>query len=653
MRWTGSVLTGAFAVGLLAGCLESAEEPLDGENEAFVVDGKVDALDIAEGSAVACAVLKLVNLADLHLLDHVVALNARAAAAIIAARDGADGFLANLAELDAVKWVGPQAFRRLLAYATSHPEYTCGAVEVQLLAFNDFHGSLEPPTGSSGRIGTVEAGGAEYLATHIAARRSQNPNTFVVAAGDIIGATPLLSALFHDEPTIESMNLMGLAIAGVGNHEFDEGVAELWRMQDGGCHPVDGCADGDDYFGGAEFEYLAANVVVDTTGDTVFPPYAIRRVGNARIAFIGLTLEGTPLVTTQEGVAGLTFFDEAETINALVPRLRARGIEAIVVLLHEGGFSSGPYNGCAGISGPLFQIVSELDPAVDVVVAGHTNAAHVCDIDGRLVTSAAHASRLLTDIDLTIDELTGEVTARRGENLIVTRDVPKDAAQSALIARYQQVAAPLANRVVGSATADLTRAIFPAVESTMGNLIADAQLAGTRSNGAVAAFMNPGGVRADILRSSTPGGEAVGEITYGELFSVQPFGNNLITFDVTGAQLELMLEQQWSIVSGSEKANMLAVSEGFTYAYDPSRPLGDRIDPADILLDGAPVDPSQTYRITANSFLAAGGDGFSVLALGTNRAPGPLDLVPLEEYVASHSPLSPPAIGRVNTVVAP
>ncbi len=645
-----SLLTVIFS--LLPACAGGPEDDvLDGEDDGFLDGGKADGFAVPEGSPEACAILKLANLGDLVTLDDDVKLHALAARNLVDATATADGFLASLAELDAVKYIGPAAFKRLRTYAAAHAEYACGTQSLQLLAFNDFHGNLRPPTGSSGRIVTapnvtVDAGGAEFMATHLAALAATNPNTLVVSAGDIIGATPLTSALFHDEPTIESVNLMGLDIAGVGNHEFDEGLDELHRMQFGGCHPVDGCLDGNG-FDGAAFEYLAANVTETATGRTVFAPYTIRNVGNARVAFIGMTLEGTPLVTTQAGVAGLAFADEAATVNALVPELKARGIEAIVVLLHEGGAATGLYNECAGISGPLFQVVAAFDPAVDVVVAGHTNAAHVCTIDNRLITSAAHAGRLITDIDLSIDELTGEIVAKTGANVIVSRDVAKDTAQSALIARYESLAAPLANRLVGRATGDLLRATVGQVESPMGNLIADAQLADTRAAGAVAAFMNPGGVRADILMATISGGEAAGELTYGELFSVQPFGNNLITFDVTGAQLEQMLEQQWSLSNGVEKANMLAVSEGFTYSFRPTGPLGNRIDPTTIRLGGVTVSPTQTYRITANSFLSAGGDGFSVLAAGTNRAPGSIDVDALEVYAKAHSPLAPPVVGRL------
>lgn len=531
---------------------------------------------------------------------------------------------------------------------------------MQLLATNDFHGNLKPPAGSSGRINqgvaptlnTVEAGGAEYLATHMKRLEATNPNTLVVAAGDIVGATPLLSALFHDEPTVESMNLMGLDVASVGNHEFDEGADELLRLQDGGCHPTDGCQDGDD-FDGANWNYLSANVIDDATGDTLLPAYEIRRFGMARIAFIGMTLEGTPLVTTTTGTEGLSFLDEADTVNALIPELQAQGVNAIVVLLHEGGAATGLYNECAGISGPLFDIVRHFDAAVDVVVAGHTNAAHICDIDGKLVTSAASFGRLITDIDLEVNEATGEVVTKTGANIIVTRDVEKAPDQTALIGRYDVFAAPLANRVVGSISADLLKLQNLAGQSNLGDVIADAQLAATQTSGqAVLALMNPGGIRTDVTMAQISGAEAPGQVTYGEIFAVQPFSNVLVTISLTGAQILAALEQQWVAVPGAaEKVNILQVSAGFSYTWDASKPIGSRIDATTVMLGGALIDSAASYRVTMSNFLADGGDGFSTFKAGTGRAAGSLDVDALGAYFDANSratPFTPPTATRIS-----
>jgi 5'-nucleotidase len=537
-------------------------------------------------------------------------------------------------------------------------------LNVQILALNDFHGNLEPPTSSSGCVPAVSgcpapntvAGGAEYLATHINNLRALNPNTVVVSAGDLIGASPLLSALFHDEPTIEAFNQMGLDFNAVGNHEFDEGWHELSRMQKGGCHPVDGCLDGDD-FAGADFEFLAANVVRSDNGKTIFPAYKIRSFGGTRIAFIGMTLEGTPLIVTPSGISDLEFRDEAETVNALVPQLKAKGVETIVVLIHEGGSQSTSAattdpNGCVGISGPILDIVNNFDDEVDVVVSGHTHLPYNCSIDGKLVTSAFSFGRLVTKIDLTIDRATGEVVTKVADNKIVTRDVPKDPFITTLIAKYNAIAAPLANRVIGSITAPITRTNNAAGESALGDVIADGQLAATTDpslGGAVVAFMNPGGIRADLSYPSSPAGEGDGNVTYGEMFTVQPFGNSMVTMTLTGAQIERLLEEQFAGCTLAS-ARILQVSEGFTYTWSASGPVCDKVDPSTIMLHGVVVDPSANYRVTVNSFLADGGDSFPILTQGTDRLGGAVDTDAFEAYFAANSPVAPGPQNRITMV---
>ena len=528
-----------------------------------------------------------------------------------------------------------------------------GTVSVQLLALNDFHGNLLPPTGSSGRVGTIDAGGVEYLATHISNLRALNPNTVVVSAGDMIGASPLLSALFHDEPTIEAFNLIGLDFNAVGNHEFDEGWHELVRMQEGGCHPVDGCLDGDD-FAGANFQFLAANVVRQDNGKTIFPAYKVRSFDTAKIAFIGMTLEGTPLIVTPSGISDLDFLDEADTVNALIPQLKAKGIETIVVLIHEGGVQAAPapFNGCTGISGPIVDIVNRFDDEVDVVISGHTHQPYNCVIDNKIVTSAFSFGRLVTKVDLTIDRATGEVLTMAAENKIVTRDVPKASLLTALIGKYNAIAAPLANRIIGSITANITRTNNAAGESALGDVIADGQLAATADpalGGAVVAFMNPGGIRADLTFAGSPAGEGDGNVTYGEMFTVQPFGNSMVTMTLTGAQIERLLEEQFAGCTLAT-ARILQVSEGFTYTWKASGPVCDKVDPATIMLNGVVIDPSANYRVTVNSFLADGGDSFPILIQGTNRLGGAVDTDAFEAYFAANSPVDPGPQNRITVI---
>jgi 5'-nucleotidase len=519
-------------------------------------------------------------------------------------------------------------------------------IPLQILAINDFHGHIN--TFSSGFGGT---GGAQNLATNVREAEAGVDHSIVVSAGDLIGASPLISALFHDEPTIEAMNLIGLDIAGVGNHEFDEGPAELLRMQFGGSHPVDGDLDGDS-FEGADFRFLSANVVVDATRKTLFPPYAIKTFDSIPVAFIGMTLEGTPSIVTPSGVEGLTFLDEVETVNKLIPRLERRGVRAFVILLHEGGFSDGGDEGddCeGGLTGPLAEIVPAFDDAVDVVIAGHVNDEFVCEVDGKWVTMADNAGRLFTDIDTTLNRLTGEMTVVAIDNVPNLQSAPDAPDLQALIDKYDLLSAPLANTVIGTTTADITRTNNDAGESALGDVIADAQLAATESVGfgeAVVAFMNPGGIRNDILFAPT-GSEAPGDLTYGEAFGVQPFGNSLVTMTLTGAQIDTLLEQQWV---GQTSPRILQVSSGFTYTWDANAPDGSKVDPATIMISDVPIDLTASYRVTVNSFLADGGDNFLVLVEGTDRLGGEVDLDALVTYFGLNSPVAPGPQDRINRI---
>lgn len=531
---------------------------------------------------------------------------------------------------------------------------TSNKVNLQILSLNDFHGNLEPPSGSSGRVTlpdatTVDAGGAEYLATHIKSLQEGQEHSIFVAAGDLIGASPLLSALFHDEPTIEAMNLMGLKISSVGNHEFDEGSAELLRMQNGGCHPTDGCQDGDD-FEGADFQYLSANVFKEGKNKTLLPPYKIRRYEGIKVGFIGLTLEGTPTIVTPSGVAGLDFRDEARTTNKLVRKLRRnRGVKAFVVLIHEGGFQTGTYDGCDGISGPIVDIVERTIPQVDMFISGHTHQAYNCVLDGRPVTSSSSFGRIVTDYDVVLDKSTNDVSSIEVGNVIVTRDVARDLRMTGLIGKYARLSEELRNEVVGQITEDIVRAQNTAGESPLGDLIADAQLEATAPEGfgeAVVAFMNPGGIRADLVYEQS-GSEGDGTVTYEEAFTVQPFSNTMTVMTLTGVQIETLLEQQWSGGNETSFPKILQVSDGFTYSWDPAAAVGDRVDPADIFIDGVQVDPAAEYRVAVNNFLADGGDNFVVLREGTNRLGGEVDIDAFVDYIRAHSPVSSPVPDRI------
>jgi 5'-nucleotidase len=541
---------------------------------------------------------------------------------------------------------------------------------VKIVAFNDFHGNLNSPGTFSGS----PSGGADYLAGYIANLKSQNPNSVVVEAGDVIGASPLVSALFHDEGTIEAMNRAGLNVASIGNHEFDEGSSELLRMQNGGCHPTDtnscqGAAVGTPVpFEGAKFKYLSSNVTVNATGKTLFPPYLIKTFGAVRVGFIGMTLKDTPSIVTPSGVVGLTFSDEAATVNALVPKLRALGVEAIVVVVHQGGFqgSDAPnfINDCSLKSGgidngsalaPLRGIVANLDDSVDLVISGHTHTGYNCRLPTKNpnhlipVTQASNYGRVLTDINMTIDNSTGDVATVTANNIIVSRSntaITPNAQIASIVAGYNAVVSPLANQVIATMTAPATSTANTAGEMAAGDLIADAQLAATSSaqnGGAVIAFMNAGGVRAPgFVASSYPH-----DVTYGEAFTVQPFGNSLVTMTLTAQQLKDVLEEQFAGCLGQTAQRVMQVSNGFSYSWSSSAAPCQKI--VDVTLNGTQIvssgvvlAPTSTYRIECNNFMSTGGDGFAVFQQGSNQVGGAQDIDALVAYLANFVTPNPP-----------
>ncbi len=454
-------------------------------------------------------------------------------------------------------------------------------------------------------------------------------------------------------------------MTSVGNHEFDEGAKELARLQNGGCHPTEGCYT-DEEFEGADFPYLAANVLDEKTGKPILKPYWVWKQKGVKVGFIGVTLEGTPDIVSAEGVKGLAFKDEVETINKYAKELQRQGVKSIVALVHEGGFpASSSYNydcdspGAGdGISGPIADIAKNVTPQVDALVTGHTHAAYVCTIPDpagkpRMVTSASSFGRLYTDTTLTYDRATGDIarTAVKSANHVVTRDVPKAPDMTRLIDRWSTLAAPIGNRAIGYISGDIDRG---GTESPLGDLIADAQLAygKTQDPETDLALMNPGGIRAPLTYAAS-GGEGDGVVTYAEGFTVQPFANTVNLKDYTGAQLIQVLKEQ---VSGPNEAapKILQISSGLTYTLDLTKTGADRVVTDSIRLDGAPIDENATYRVASNSFLAGGGDGFPTLNEGTNELVGADDLTALEQYLTANSsaadPIEPPAADRITIV---
>lgn len=550
-------------------------------------------------------------------------------------------------------------------------------VPVRIIAINDFHGHLEPgensvavpdPANAAGTTVLLRSGGAAFLAARITQLRSEQPRHVVVSVGDLVGASPLTSGLFYDEPTIEVMNAIGVDMNALGNHEFDHGVQHLLRLANGGCRVAAGqppianrrtCAGVDGKFAGAKFPFVSANVLGRDSDQPLVAPTWIKSFDGVRVGFIGAVTRSTPGIVVPSGVAGVRFVAEAKALNHYAKQLQAQGVQAIVAVVHEGGSADDGFDECRNPRGAIFDIARELDPAIDIVLSAHTHRGYNCVIDGRIVIQGASYGRLVSVVDIEIDRANGEIGRERTR----ARNVPvpnglrtsyrlrqaypplvPDAKVAAIIEHYRSQAVPLAQREVGRIAADYDRRASAGGDSALGRLVADAQLAVTRERGAQIAFTNPGGLRADLHASGQDGA-----VTYADTFASQPFGNTLVTVTLTGAQLKQLLEQQWS--ARAERARILQPSRGFAYTWLTSGTQGNRVIAESMRLDGQPVAPDQTYRVTINNFLADGGDGFRILRDGTDRVGGPADVDALTEYLHTASArraLEPDRVARIN-----
>jgi len=515
-----------------------------------------------------------------------------------------------------------------------------GPVVIHLLAINDLHGHLGAPGGTNGRVGSVPAWGAAYLAAHLS-RLADGLPTLVVAAGDLVGASPLVSGMFHDEPIIEALNAMELSVSAVGNHEFDEGIAELLRLANGGCHPKDGCQDSDE-FTGARFQYLAANVVGSKTAAPIFPPTAVRRIGGVTVGFIGLTYQATWQIVPPEVNREVVFLDEAPVINRYAAELKRRGVNVVAVLVHEGGRQAGDESAsdpsaCREFGGSIVGLSEQLTTDVDVVVSGHTHAAYICRVGDRLVTSAGSYGRVVTRIRLTVDPSRARPVQVDADNQIVTRELAPDPGVARIVEKYTALVKGKAGEVVGSVSHDLREAPGPDGRSELGTIIADAQLAAAQRAGdpAAVAFMNAGGVRADIVKAE---GAGPGAVTFADLFAVQPFGNTVMAFTITGDVLGQLLEQQFDNPRPGQRRTLYA-SSGFSYRADLSAPAGRRVDLRSIRLGGNLVLPSDSVRVVTTDFLLGGGDGMSVLGQSSDRMAIATDIDALTDYFRRNSPV--------------
>lgn len=519
--------------------------------------------------------------------------------------------------------------------------FSCGAihhngvVKLQILGINDFHGSLEPGFGSTAKIDGKLAGGVEYLSTHIKQLREKSVHSVTVSAGDLFGASPLLSALFNERPTVEAMNILGLNINALGNHEFDMGWHKLKQLIESNNSDEAGMKL-------AKFDFLAANVVDESINQKPFLEYVIKEYGPIKVGFIGVLLKNAPDVIIHESINGLQFLDEAQTANEVSMKLEKLGVSTIVLLIHEGGYSPGNYNGCEGISGPIVQIVNNLNDNISAVLSGHTHQAYNCLINNKVVTSAASNGRLVTEVYLDIDEQSGKTISVQANNIIVTREVEKDYLETKLINFYQEMSAPIANKIVGEITESFTKNINHAGESSLGQIVADAQLASVQEQKhgfPKIALVNQGGIRADLNYKSSEDQEGDGKITFKEIYSVHPFGNTMVSMDLTGKEIIDILEEQFKCTKGTRR--VLQVSKGFSYSYKLNQPYHERIIRESVMLEGKPLDPVAYYRIVTNNFLADGGDCFESFKKGIHRVNGPKDRDALESYLEKNQKLLP------------
>lgn len=475
--------------------------------------------------------------------------------------------------------------------------------QIQLLGINDFHGQLNVTRQVNGR----PAGRADYLAAYLRKRAAENKNTLLLHAGDMIGASPPVSALLRDEPTIEFLNTLGFDIGTIGNHEFDRGSDELLRLLKGSRPSAS-----KDY-SGSHFPWIAANVINQKSGKPFLPPYKIKYISGIPIGFIGVIMRETPAITAPDSVKGLIFTDEAEAINKYARELKKQGVRAIVVLAHVPG-ESRP-NGQQA-SGQLIDLAHLVDDEVDVIFGGHSHTYLNSVVDGKLLVQAFSYGTAFSDVDIEIDPQSKDIVRKHAEIVTVYQDHIGPASDiTRMIEGYERKVESAVNRFIGTAAVPITAKQNRTGESALGNLIADSQRAAMNTD---FAFTNPEGIRADI---------DAGRVTWGNLFGVLPFSNQLVKMNMTGSQIRDVLNQQWQ----PNITRILQIS-GLTYTWDDSRPRGEKV--IDIYLpNGTKLEPDKIYSVTVNTYLANGGDSFSEFRNGINRETGPKDTDALEKYI--------------------
>ncbi|WP_394777598.1 bifunctional metallophosphatase/5'-nucleotidase [Undibacterium sp.] len=519
------------------------------------------------------------------------------------------------------------------------PEKQTGTTEITIFSINDFHGHVqsdhpvpymaqEEDAVHPGKKLDVPSGGFAYLATLLKQRRKESPASILVGAGDLIGASPAGSSILKDEPVIEAMNQLGMEVSSVGNHEFDAGQQELNRKIKGEC-PAAGCKFPG--FSGAKFNYIAANVLEKSTSQPWLKPYVIKKVGDVNVAFIGAVTTETPSIVSAVGIQNLQFVDEAQAVNRYVPEIKRQNVSAIVALIHEGANYKGAANDetyrCDGLQGRIIDIANQLDPAISLVVSAHTHQAYTCKIGGKLVVSGRSYGSLLTEVKLKIDRASKLVVESSAHNYAIDqRTLVRDPDAQKLVDQVAALTDKLRQRPVVTLTALLSRKhTEPYADSSLGNVIADSQLDFARSSGgADIAFMNTGGVRSDLQSLN---------VTFGDIFATQPFGNGVVLMNLSGAQILESLKQQWD-GRAADNPKMMWVSRGFSYSWNAEAPIETRI--TDVRLNGQPIDPARQYRVVVNGFMADGGDGYGALKAGTQRQLLGGDVDALEAYLVAN-----------------
>ncbi len=538
----------------------------------------------------------------------------------------------------------PAAADNTAATSTTAPAHL---VQVELVTLNDFHGNLEPSkyvwdSVNGGGARTIEAGGIDTIGAALQAWRRDDPQLLLVGAGDLVGASPAISSMWADEPTIVAMNMLGLRASSVGNHEFDAGRVELLRQQGGGCKSprADKACKYEASFGGAKFSYLAANVIDTATRKPVLPAYKIETAHGVKIAFIGTVLQGTAESALASGIAGLEFIDEADAINRQLPELRRQGVGVFVALVHQGGTTVEKFDqpDCSKLTGPVTDIVKRLDPAVRLVVSGHSHKGYTCQVDGRTVTQSDMGGHVLGRIALTVDTTTNTLKdIRARQEVMVPGKWPKDPQLAAYLETARaRSAALLAQPVARLAVASVARTRNDSGESALGDLVADSVLQAGRPFGVQIGFMNNGGMRQDLDTDND-------RASVGQTRMVLPFGNTLVVMNLKGWQILDLLEEQWS--GGREETRgLLQVSDGFTYRWDARRGDGSKVVPGSARLNGKPIERETTYRVMVNNFLAEGGDGFPTFANGRNRSnTGIRDIDAFNDYLVKREQSGKPA----------